>query len=355
MPTRLALLLAALWLALGAFPAQAQRAGDPAPVHYTLPAWFKQSFLDFREDVAEARGKGKQVMVFFHLDNCPWCARLLRESFEQGQNRTLIEKRFDVVAVNVRGAQEAVWTDGRRYTERSLTSHLKVRGTPTLVILGGDGAIAHRVDGYIEPGALRELLAQSPHTHEHRFDDAEKWAHVFDDPKRDAWQKPHQVIQALALEPGAVVADIGAGTGYFAVRLANMVPKGKVYAVDTEPDMVRFLAERAKREGRANLLARQGAPADPGLPEKADLIVLVDVYHHIDERERYFSALAGSLKPGGRLAIIDFRMDSRAGPPKAARIAPQQVIRELKKAGYALAEQHDFLPNQYFLVFRPRS
>ena len=103
--------------------------------------------------------------------------------------------------------------------------------------------------------------AQAPHTHRHSFGDAEKWAHVFDDPERDAWQKPHQVIQALGLRPDAVIADIGAGTGYFAVRFANMVPAGKVYAVDVEADMVRYLAERAKKEKRPNLVAVKGAAA----------------------------------------------------------------------------------------------
>ena len=78
-------------------------------------------------------------------------------------------------------------------------------------------------------------VAQSPQSHQHSFGDAEKWAHVFDDPKRDEWQKPHEVIQALALKPGAAVADIGAGTGYFAARLANMLGKGRVYAADVEP------------------------------------------------------------------------------------------------------------------------
>jgi predicted methyltransferase len=195
--------------------------------------------------------------------------------------------------------------------------------------------------------------AQSPSTHQHSFGDAEKWSHVFDDPKRDAWQKPHQVIQALALRPDAVVADIGAGTGYFAVRLANMVSKGRVYGVDVEPGMVKHLAERAKREKRVNLVAVAGAPDDPRLPEKADLILLVDVYHHIEERERYFRRLQASLKPGGRVAIIDFRLDSPEGPPKAARVAPEKVSAELKAAGYRLANQHGFLPNQYFLVFEP--
>jgi predicted methyltransferase len=193
--------------------------------------------------------------------------------------------------------------------------------------------------------------AQTPHTHRHSFGDAEKWAHVFDDPERDAWQKPHQVIEALGLRPDAVIADIGAGTGYFAVRFANMVPAGKVYAVDVEPDMVRYLAERAKKEKRANLVAVKGAAGDPRLPEKADLVVLVGVYHHIEQRERYFRALAASLKPGGRIAVIDFRMDSPSGPPKSARVAPERVKAELAAAGYALSEEHGFLPRQYFLVF----
>ena len=195
--------------------------------------------------------------------------------------------------------------------------------------------------------------AQSPHAHDHSFGDADKWAKVFDDPKRDAWQMPHEVIQALKLKPDAVVADIGAGTGYFAVRLAHMAPKGRVFGVDTEPDMVKYLGERAKREGLNNLIAVAAEPGNPRLPEKADLIILVDVYHHIDKREQYFRQLQQSLKPGGRLAVIDFRMDSPQGPPPAARIAPDRVKKELQTAGYALAQEHMFLPNQYFLIFQP--
>jgi len=196
--------------------------------------------------------------------------------------------------------------------------------------------------------------AQSPHTHQHSFSDAEKWAHVFDDPERDAWQKPHAVVEALALKPDAAVADLGAGTGYFAARLANMLPKATVYAVDLEPDMVKYLGERAKREGLANLKPVQAAAGDARLPAKVDLVLLVDVYHHIDAREQYFRALAASLRPGARVAVIDFRLDSPEGPPKASRIAPEQVKAEFSRAGYALAEEHGFLPRQYFLIFRPR-
>jgi SAM-dependent methyltransferase len=194
--------------------------------------------------------------------------------------------------------------------------------------------------------------AQSPHTHEHSFRGAENWAQIFDDPRRDTTQKPHEVIQALALKPDAVVADIGSGTGYFSVRLAHAVPKGRVYGADIEPDMVRYLAERVKREKLGNVSSIAAAPDDPRLPERVDLILMVDVFHHIADRARYLQKLRDALNPGGRIAIIDFRMDAPEGPPKSARIAPDRVKSELNAAGYALLDEHSFLPNQYFLVFR---
>jgi len=195
--------------------------------------------------------------------------------------------------------------------------------------------------------------AQAPHTHQHSFSGAEHWARVFDDPERDAWQKPHQVIEALALKPDAVAADIGSGTGYFAVRLAHFVPRGRVYAVDIEPDMVQYLANRARREGLDNLAAVIGAPDDARLPRKVDLVLMVDTYHHIARRKDYFRKLAKSLKPRGRVAIIDFNAQSAMGPPPAARIAKARVLVEMEGAGYRLVGEHDFLPNQYFLVFQP--
>ena len=196
-----------------------------------------------------------------------------------------------------------------------------------------------------------EAVAQTSHTREHSFSGVEHWAKVFDDPARDAWQKPHEVITALSPAPDAAVADIGSGTGYFAVRLAHWVPKGLVYGVDTEPQMVKYLAERAQREGLANLVSIAGRPDDAKLPTKVDLVLMVDVYHHIADRESYFKKLRGSLKPRARVAIVDFREDAPQGPPKSERIAPARVKAELGKAGYALAKEHEFLPNQYFLVF----
>jgi cyclopropane fatty-acyl-phospholipid synthase-like methyltransferase len=196
------------------------------------------------------------------------------------------------------------------------------------------------------------VTAQTFHTHQHSFEGAEQWAKMFDDPERDAWQKPHEVIQALALKPDAVVTDIGAGTGYFSVRLSHMVPKGRIYGVDIEPDMVKYLANRAKQNGLTNLIAVQAVPDDPRLPEKVDLMIIVDTYHHIEGRDRYLRKLHNYLKPEGRIAIIDYRMDSPDGPPKSARSTPEAIEAELIEAGYVLVQKHDFLPKQYFLVFQ---
>jgi SAM-dependent methyltransferase len=118
--------------------------------------------------------------------------------------------------------------------------------------------------------------------------------------------------------------------------------------------MVKHLAKRAKRDGLPNMVAVPARPDDPKLPQKADLVLLVDVYHHIENREKYFRNLEASLRQAGRLAVIDFKLDSPKGPPKAARVAPEKVKAELKAAGYDLVEEHAFLPYQYFLVFRAR-
>jgi cyclopropane fatty-acyl-phospholipid synthase-like methyltransferase len=198
------------------------------------------------------------------------------------------------------------------------------------------------------------VLAQAPHTHQHSFGNAQQWAHYFDDPARDAWQKPHEVIQALALAPDGRIADIGAGTGYFTVRLAHMTPKGRVYAVDVEADMVQYVAERARREKLSNVQAVQATPSDARLPEKVDRVLLVDTYHHIDGREAYFRKLRKSLRPGGEVAIIDFTRDSTMGPPSEVRIPKEQVSAEMRRAGYRLVRSPDLLPNQYFLVFVPQ-
>lgn len=191
--------------------------------------------------------------------------------------------------------------------------------------------------------------ASAAHDHHHRFDDADAWAARFEDPTRDGWQKPDEVIAALALAEDAKVADIGSATGYFPVRFAKAVPKGHVYGMDIESSMVDYLNRRAEREGLANLSSHVAEFADAKIPQPVDLVLMVNTYHHIEGRPAYFTKLAQSLKPGGRLAIIDFTQASKMGPTE--KLPASQVVAELKTAGYSLAQKHEFLPEQFFYVF----
>lgn len=186
-------------------------------------------------------------------------------------------------------------------------------------------------------------------SHQHRFENAEEWAAIFESPERDAWQRPDEVIAALDIPHGGRVADIGAATGYFPVRIARARPDVIVYGIDLEPDMVRYLAERAQKEGLTNLQAVQATESDPKIPEPVDLVMLVNTYHHVEGREAYFRAVAEKLREGGRLAVVDFRPGSQKGPRH--KLPREQVIDELAAAGYRLATEHTFLPEQYFLVF----
>ncbi|MEQ1729692.1 MAG: methyltransferase domain-containing protein [Vicinamibacterales bacterium] len=186
---------------------------------------------------------------------------------------------------------------------------------------------------------------------EHRFDNAAEWAKNFDDPARDAWQMPDRVVAELGLRPGSSVADIGAGTGYFTVRLAKDAAKPKVFAVDIEPSMVEHLTHRAMREGLTNVTAVKAAADRSNLPEPVDTILIVDTYHHIPNRVAYFTALKSRLEPGGRLAIVDFRKGVPGGPPDEFRFTPDQISQELAQAGFVLQTSHDFLPRQHYLIY----
>lgn len=202
--------------------------------------------------------------------------------------------------------------------------------------------------------------ARADHDHRHgmvhRFDDAAGWAKQFDAPERDAWQKPDDVVKALAPADNAVVVDLGAGTGYFAVRLARAVHNGRVIGVDVEEGMVRYLDERAAKEGLSNLKGHLTPTdrADFGEAGPVDLVLVVNTYHHIGNRVAYFAAVKEKLSPGGRLAIVDFRPESERGPPKELKLSDTAVVEELAAAGFVLATRHDFLPDQYVLEFTAR-
>jgi len=193
-------------------------------------------------------------------------------------------------------------------------------------------------------------------TAHHSFADVAQWSAVFDDPARDAWQKPEAVVGALRIRPGSVVVDLGAGTGYFSRYLSAAVgPTGAVFAVDTEPNLVAHLRERAEHEGSANLVPVLASADSPRLPAgSADLILVVDTYHHIDDRLAYFRRLRRCLRPGGRVAVIDWQKhELPVGPPMEHKLAREHVVDEMEAAGYRLAAEPDVLPYQYFLVFTP--
>ena len=202
-----------------------------------------------------------------------------------------------------------------------------------------------------QPGGQQHQPAKPDHM-QHRFDDPAKFAKSFDDPKRDAWQMPARVIETLAVKGGMSVADIGAGTGYFSMRLAKVSPGLTVYAADIEPAMVEHLRQRAAAEKLTNVVPVLAGTASPNLPKPVDVVLIVDTYHHIGDRVAYFRALKTSLTPSGSVAIIDFRKDSPEGPPVEFRFTVEQIENEMKQAGYRLDAKYDFLPRQHFLIFR---
>ena len=185
----------------------------------------------------------------------------------------------------------------------------------------------------------------------HRFENANEWAKVFDDPARDEWQQPDRVIEALALTPAMTVADIGAGTGYFSVRLARAVPKGSVIATDIEADMVRYMTDCATHEGIANMHAQLTPPEDPQLAASSlDRILVVDVWHHLGDRRAYAAKLAAGLRPGGMIAIVDFKLDATRGPPAKHRLPADAIAADLAAAGLATEVSSIELPDQYIVI-----
>ena len=164
------------------------------------------------------------------------------------------------------------------------------------------------------------------------------------------------MIAALGIRPGDRVADLGAGSGYFTLRLARAVgPDGRVYAVDVDEAMNDYLRQRVAQAGLSNVDMILGRFEDPLLPDGGvDLVLIVDTYHHLEDRPAYFRNLRRDLAPGGRVAVIDF--DGRKGwfVRWTGHITPRALLlREMAEAGYEPAEEFDFIDRQAFVIFRP--
>lgn len=185
---------------------------------------------------------------------------------------------------------------------------------------------------------------------QHDFSDVERFAAVFDSPERAAWQRPVEVVRLLEAAPGHTVVDLGTGTGYFLPFLSVAVgDDGHVLALDSEAAMVEHVQRRAEREGLANVEARI-VPADAIDLEarSVDRILVVDTWHHFQDRARYAARLREALRLGGELLVVDFTLESPEGPAVEHRLPPERVAEELRSAGLEVEIVSDEgLPHQY--------
>lgn len=192
----------------------------------------------------------------------------------------------------------------------------------------------------------------------HRLhNDPKAYIGALEDPQRDAYQKPHEVLTALNLKPGEVIADIGAGSGYFTFPIAHHLgPEGKVYAVDVSSDMILHLNRRIRDLKTTNVVSVLADPDDPLLPEQSvNRFFICDVWHHVESPSKYLGMIKKMLKPGGQVIMIDFhKKELPFGPPMAMKIAREDLVKQMESNGFRLANEHSFLPYQYFLVFVPK-
>jgi ubiquinone/menaquinone biosynthesis C-methylase UbiE len=199
----------------------------------------------------------------------------------------------------------------------------------------------------VNPGINRHY--QSP--------DPERWKAVFERPGREIWDRRYDILDALHVKKGQVVADVGTGTGFFAVMMAEQVgPEGRVYGVDIAPGFVDALAQRAEEQGFHNVTGIVNDARSVRLPAASvDLVYLGDTYHHFEYPESMLASIRQALKPTGELVIVDFRKisgQSGSWVMNHVRANEQEVIREIEAAGFELVERSDLMRTQYFLRFR---
>ncbi len=189
--------------------------------------------------------------------------------------------------------------------------------------------------------------------HERRFDPAA--VHKLEDPQRLRWMPPAEVISRLGLAPGMAVADIGAGTGFFAIPMARAVaPNGIVWAVDVQPALLEHLAAKLKAaEAPGNIRLAEGEAAATALDaHSVDAVLLANIWHELDSRPAALAEAARLLKPGGRLAILDWRpgLERPPGPPLEHRVAPEAVVEDLQHAGWRLLKSDLIGPYSYLVI-----
>ena len=204
--------------------------------------------------------------------------------------------------------------------------------------------------GVAVAGQAAPMMAQNlPHARLFRPEDLG----LLESPDRSLWQKPDEIMDTLNIADGSIVADVGAGAGWFTVRLARRVgPNGRVYAEDIQREMFEAIGNRVRREGLTNVEPILGTAEDPLLPSGLDAVLVVDVYAEVENPISLLSDVASALKPQGRLGIVDWtKAGGGPGPPMEERVEPNDVIEDARRAGLPLLSHETYLTYQFLLVF----
>ena len=185
------------------------------------------------------------------------------------------------------------------------------------------------------------------------FEEVEEYIAFLERPDRAAWQRPDAIVDALGLSGTEIIADVGAGSGYFTFRFAEALSEGSVRAIDIEPEMLRHIHHKVTSSGISNIEIVVAAPDDPHVAGDEDLIFICDVLHHVESREAWLARLFSEAKSGARLVLVEFKEgDLPQGPPEAMKIPKELMIRLVSHAGFVLADDRsELLPYQSFLIF----
>ena len=189
--------------------------------------------------------------------------------------------------------------------------------------------------------------------HKKPFKDIEKYIAFLKRLDRAKWQKPDAVIEKLTLRGNEKITDLGAGSGYFSFRFASVLPKGKVYAVDSEPAMVRYIHHKAMINNIMNIEVILAEPYDPKVPGNSDIVFICDVLHHIDNKLLWLKNVYNQMQKGARLILIEFKEgDLPEGPPEQIKIPQKEIIAKTTSAGFTnISCENDILPYQNFFIF----
>jgi arsenite methyltransferase len=203
----------------------------------------------------------------------------------------------------------------------------------------------------------QDRVKRDAHELHQMHQDSKAYIAFLEDPQRDSYQKPHEVLMALDIKEGEVIADIGAGSGYFSFRFSHHVgDQGRVYAVDISPEMILYLNRRSRELNAKNVVTLLADSDDPLLSDASvNRFFICDTWHHIENQTKYLALMKKMLKPDGQVVMIDFqKRELPVGPPLSMKIAREDLLGQMEANGFRLVREHTFLPYQYFLVFSPR-